>query len=336
MFVNYSIGFCMRLFSKILLLGLSLTLFGGALYAKDISVEDYIIGYEDKFIQHNIGPGAKITSFDERGNLIEESIFENPTVQALSLLYWTVGLYKIEDDRAVDLFVFTNECDIYKRFINDEIEWASVREATREYIEANKSEFPTRFEFVIPLKLKDYDERKRVFTVQDEFKISSIRRFEVLATDFNSDPCDPLQPKGELYPRAIVLEFSRPLSITSIPMDASVAKSYIQSTLQEAIDASYDGSPYQKLVYDKRKAFLFFKVKIFTHGKILGLNTYHLNTVQMLAVLEGYEIYEDMAKERLLYSRDFVSSSGKTSLNVGLKEQIAILKEKSEGKGILH
>jgi len=56
----------------------------------------------------------------------------------------------------------------------------------------------------------------------------------------------------------------------------------------------------------------------------------------MLAVLEGYEIYEDMAKERLLYSRDFVSSSGKTSLNVGLKEQIAILKEKSEGKGILH
>lgn len=326
----------MRLFSKILFLGLSLTLFGGFLHAKEVSVEDYIIGYEDKFIPHNIGPGAKILSFDDEGNVVQENIYEIPTTKALSLLYWAVGLYKLEDDNAVDLFVFTNECEIYKRFNNDEFEWAKVREATRDYLSANKDDFPTRFEFIIPLKFKIYDERKRVFIVQDDFKISSVRRFEVFATDFYEDLCTRAFTKNQAYPQAIVLEFSRPLSVMSVPVSPSAAKDYIQRKLKDAVGSSYSGAPSSSLVADKRTAFLFLKVKVFTHGRFMNTNNYHLRGVQMLAVLEGYDIYEDASKERLLYSRDFVSTSGKLALNVGLKEQIEALKVKSEGKGILH
>ena len=316
------------------LLFLSLVLISTAGYA--ISIRDYIVGYEDKFIDSTEGPGARVLDLDSDGSVVVNTIYEVPTVKSFSLLFWAVDLYKIEDDKAVDLFAFTNECDIYKKYYSDEIEWASIRDATKEYLLANKDDFPTHFEFAIPLKLKDYDERKKIFLLQDDYQISSVRRFEVFARDFSDKPCIPYINVASTYPRSLVLEFSRPLSILGVPMTFDDANAYIKEKRKNAKLSIGGGSPSMESVYFARNALLVLKVKIFTHGRFLGVNNYRVQAVQMLAVLEGYDIYDDVDRGNLLFSEQYVTKTNKKSVSLGLAEQIKILKAKAAGDGILH
>ncbi len=326
----------MRVFSRFLSTFLILCTFFVADVSYGSSISDYIVGYEDKLTPYDVGPGARVIHYDERGGIVKQNIYEDPTNKALSLLYWAVDLYKLEDDKAIDLFVFTNECDIYKKYNNDQIEWEGVRDATRQYLAANKEDFPTSFEFEIPLLMDEYDNRKGTFLIREEFQISSVRRFEVFSSNFTAVPCIDIVSKAKIYPRAVVLEFSRPLTLIGVPMSYDVAKSYIKRKLDIARAKTYAGDPHENTVRKTRTALLVLKVKIFTHGRFLGVNHYDLDSVQMLAVLEGYDVYDDQSRERLLYSQNYVSNSSNKIIFLGLKEQIEILKEKAAGKGMLH
>lgn len=291
-------------------------------------------GYKDKFLNHNEGAGAE-KKFDFVDNSTASYVYEIPTLKALSHLFWAVNLYSLDDDDAVDEFMRHNECDIYKNFSSDEFEWAEVRDATRDFIRENKNQFPTRFEFMIPIKLKDYSKNRKAFSIQDDYQISSIRRFEVYATDFREQPCSRDVNIMDGYPRSLVLEFSRPFTVTHVPMSEEVASEYVKKTAEKL--KRYDPTHrVRNTMYQLRDAYLVFKVKIFTHGKFLGLNNFKVPVVQMLAVLEGYEVYEDRYKQKLFYAESYVANKDKGKLNIKLQDEYDILNERSEGKGIFH
>lgn len=324
----------------VLLLGFLILYPTGAVHAQPshdkINFDSMLKGYTDKLLKHDEGPGAKKKETNPN-KAPSRYIYETPTVKALSHLFWAVNMYKIEDDEAVDEFMRVNECEIYKNFQSDELEWKEIRDATREFLRENKEDFPTRFEFVMPLKLKDYIEKREAFEIQDFYKISSLRRFELIASDYRyALPCqrDHMIVKG--YPRAMVLEFSRPFNLIYVPVPQQKALDYIRRKL-DFMKKSYDPRAHsKKLVYELRTAYLVIKVKIFTYGKMLGVNNYELPTVQMMGVLEGYEIYEDVNKERLFYAQNYVTNRSKGKLNVRLKPQYEFLRKKSIEKGILH
>ena len=92
----------------------------------------------------------------------------------------------------------------------------------------------------------------------------------------------------------------------------------------------------KKFSYKLRNAYLLIKVKIFTYGKMLGVNFQELKTVQMMGVLEGYEIYEDVGKEKLMFTQNYVARRKKGKLNDRLKEQYDIITKRSKDRGILH
>ncbi|MGH1455361.1 MAG: DUF4852 domain-containing protein [Alphaproteobacteria bacterium] len=300
------------------------------------NVEDYIVGYEDKFLSSDDGPGAKVIG--EFGDAVSNvNVYETPTNQALSLLYWAVGLYKFEDDKAVDLFASINECAIYKEYYTDEFEWSKIRVATRKYLENNSADFPTRFEFAIPIKLKEYDLRKEMFSLAEGYEIISVRRFEVYSTDYKDKLCIITQRFSETYPRVVVLEFSRPFTLTGIPMKPDVANDYVKRRYAMALKAyNVSDSPPMSMVYKYRDAILNLKVKIFTNGKLLGTNSRDLQAVQMLGILEGFDVYEDTTKENLMFSQNYITTKDRNKLYMGLQEQYEILKEKSKGAGVLH
>lgn len=299
------------------------------------NIEGLIVGYEDKFLSYDVGSGAKVTG-DSDSKEININVYEIPTNQSLSLLFWAVDLYQLEDDKAVDLFASLNECEIYKQYHTDQFEWASIREATRKYLEKNKSDFPTRYEFAIPLKLHDYDSRRGLFNLAEDYEIISSRRFEVFSTDFLDVPCVITMNKNKSYPRALILEFSRPFTLTGIPMDEDLANDYIKRRHNYVKSWYTDPNIPMSVIYSYRDAVLIMKVKIFTHGKFLGLNDYDVQSVQMLGILEGFDIYEDITKENLLYTQNYTSNRDKTKLYAGLQEQYQLLRDKSAGKGMLH
>ena len=321
----------------VLLVGCLLFPIGGVYGQPSVDAEgyDYMLeNYKEQYHNYNKGPGAKKKS-NNPNKAPSRYIYETPTSAALSHLFWGINMYKTEDDEAVDEFMRINECDIYKSFYGDELEWRSIRDATREFLRENKEDFPTRFEFVLPLKLQDYSEKRKAFEISELFKISSLRRFELFSTDYRRvKKCtrDHMLTRG--YPRGLVLEFSRPFSLTHVPVAQQRAYDYIKRKLQDM--KSYpERHQSKKLMYDLRTAFLVLKVKIFTYGKLLGLNNLDVPMVQMMGVLEGYEIYEDINKEHLFYAQNYVTNQNKGKLDVILKPQYKVLREKSKGEGIL-
>lgn len=305
----------------------------GTAYAQ---IEKLLDGFVDEFLEYDEGAGAELLnrSLIKRGEVLY--LYEQPTVKALSHMYWSLGLYNVSDDDAIDEFMKINECDMFQKFSGDEFEWSGIREAARNFIKNNKSEFPTRFEFMIPLKLYEYNERFGAMDVQDEYKIKSFRRFELFASDAYRTPCLRKEKLVNGYPRGIILELSRPLTIIRVPMSKQVANNYTRK-INKAYKEKYriDDRSKEKR-YAMRGAYIVLKVKIFAHGDLLGRSSNtRLSMVGMMGILEGYEIYADRKKEILFYSQIYVSGKRRGKLDIKLGDQYKILEQKSRDGGLL-
>lgn len=294
---------------------------------------DYLLeNYQDKYLKNYQGKGSVKT-----GNVTRNDyIYEEPTVENLSYLYWAVNLYSVNDDYAIDEYMRLNECSLYKDFHIDETEWVAVRDATRDFLRKNKNDFPTRFEFMLPLKFGDYDKAEGTFEVQKDFKINSMRRFQLIAKDVRRKACSTDHSIPNSYPRGLVLEFSRPFNLTKVHVPADKAQDYIDRRMDHMRYAYRKNELSKALMYRLRDAYLVIKVKIFTHGKFLGHIIGDISAVQMMGVMEGYQVYEDIQKKNLLYSQNYIAVQSRGKLNVKLQTQFDELIAKSKDRGILH
>lgn len=302
--------------------------------AKQADFDAMVEGYVDTYIQSD--ERHRATRSMGQYEAPRRYIYEEPTVKNFSHLFWALGLYKSEDDEAVDEFMRINECEIYKNYNPDEIEWKEIRNATRDFLRENKEDFPSRFEFTMPIKLKDYDEERQAFEVQDAFKIESLRRFEFFASDFMAAPCSADHNIGQGYPRVLVLEFSRPFNLVHVPMQYDVAMGYMKRKMYLLTERFKPQDRTRARMYSYRDAYLFMKVKIFSYGKFLGRNKFSVNLVQMMGVLEGFEIYETPDKERLFFAQNYVTAQSKGKLDKHLKAQYELLLRKHKGEGFFH
>ncbi len=298
-------------------------------------LEFIVDGYEEKYMNHNEGPGAEIEMFDQ-DDIVSQYIYEVPTVKALAHMYWALGLYKISENNNVDEFMRINECEIYKKFSGDELEWNEIRDAAKVFIEENKSEFPTRFSFIMPLQLEDFSIRRQAFALKEDYKIVALRRFELFASDASAKPCVLEHGIAYGYPRVLNMEFSRPFSLTHIPMTEEVANEYIKKTTKQYHDRYDEANRKKEKMYRYRKAYLVMKIKIFAHGEFAGINRNGYPILQVMGILENYSIYEDKELTKLFYKQSYVSKKKKGKLNIRLKEQYEILREKAKDGGILN
>lgn len=289
-------------------------------------------GYKDVFLRNDQGYGAsKKLDFEDR---TERYIYETPTLETISHTYWALDFHSLSDDEAIDSFMWINECDIYRTYYSDQFEWKDIRNATRDFLKKNKKEFPTRFQFIIPIFLKDYDTRLHAFELQDGYVLNSIRRFEVVAKNSNYECAVSNPGSKKLYPASMLLEFSRPLTLTHIPMTKDRADEYIK---EKTSIAQSKGKVNKSASYEFREAFLVIKVNIFAHGETFSkINKDGHNSLQLLSILEGFEVYLDYDRTDLVYSEVFVSKRQSVAkIEEQLNEQYDILREKAAGEGIL-
>ncbi len=319
----------------------SVLLFNNEVMAKQIDFDALLASYTDNYIQsdkeHSV---TKHTMFDKKFSSSRNYIYEEPTIKSFSYMSWAIGFYKIDNDEDVDLFMKVNECPMYKEYFFDKPEWARIRKATREFLLKNLQDFPTRFEFMLPLMLKDYVDEKHSFEIQDSFKINGVKKIEVFANDFREPPCvkNSLIQNGSV--RGLMLDFSRPFTLSYIPMSKEMAQRYIDDRISVVREKYGDrierGSFSYNDVLAEHKAYLVLKVKIFAYGKS-GYSSADKNRVknlQVFSALEGFDIYDSVDKKTLLFSESYVVSQRTGELSEYLKSQYEILKRKHEGKGV--
>jgi hypothetical protein len=234
-------------------------------------------------------------------------IYEYPTISKLSQLYWAIGKFKQPDDKMIDHFMMINECQIYQNFSGNEIEWSKIRKSAREFLDSAKDQFPIRFEFIQSLNLGRYDTEKQEFDVLEKYKLDGVRRFEILADDFYSDLCgyDPSNAGRNIegYPRGLMVEFNRPLTLLSVPVKKEMASKYIEDKMINFNNLE-PSKRTQENLYAYRDAYMFLRVKVFAY-KGERRNSSGQNLAEVMAVLESYDIYADRKKKVLLFKNDF-------------------------------
>lgn len=265
----------------------------------------------------------------------KEYIYEEMTMETLSHLYWAVSLLDIENDEYIDNFMKINECEIYRNYYGSDFEWKEIRNAGRDFLRKNKDQFPLRFRIVQPLKLVDYDMKRRAFYINPEFQIMSVRRFEAYAIDaFEGKICDDNASKElEGYAKGLVLELSRPFSLTYVPAKPKDASEYIEEK-EELLRDLPVVSQNNFNRYRFRTAFLVLKVKIFAHRKSIRNGRYMLT--QMMAALEGFEIYADRDLKKALYIKNYIDNQNEAQTSEELQKEYEILYEKAQGEGVLY
>lgn len=288
---------------------------------------------EGGFINHDEGPGAEI--IDEKTKDNSGFFYDSPTVEAFSHMFWKVGLYDFTNDWAIDEFMRINECGIYQKFFGDEFEWEKVRDATRTFLKKNKHDFPTRFEFEMPILLQDYDEKYETFELQDDYKIRSIRRFMLGASDIGAKDCVVDFQARQGYPRVLRMEFSRPFDLEHVPVSPDLAKAFIREKNKELLELPPSNRT-EEQKYKLREVYAFLRLKVYSAGKIIPSNNpSRPPSVQILGVMEGFSIYADRHKKTLFYEQNFIRDKTAGKLNVRLSDQYEELKEKSLEGGIL-
>ncbi len=242
-------------------------------------------------------PNPPAPDIGESAIIAEEDGYVTTSFPNLSQLYWVLGKTDLSSDEDVDNFVLINECDMYQKYINNDFEWANLREAMRSSIEKKMVSFPRRFEVMHPIYLSNYDVDKEEFSLRPESAMINTRRIEV-AMNNQKKLCGR---QGEInnYPRNILLVLNVPFTFIKVPVSPAIAEMYLSE-----VSAQFENLP-SRLRLDKyqRVAYIRLKVMISQYKETVRMRSRGKVAVVM-GYVEGVEVYADPDKLKLMYKTD--------------------------------
>lgn len=311
----------------------ALLFFPGRVFAQDDGLTNDLV---EKQLKEGVADDLDLlNSFTEGAPKSKRRyIYEEPSMATFSHMYWALGLLDYENKEHIDNFLRINECDIFKNYFSREFEWEEIRKATVKFLKANKDDFPLRFELVLPIRLKDYDLDKKSFAILEEDQIISSRKFETYANDFGRMYCGHSGGELEGYPQGIIAEFSRPITILSVPAPQDVAVAYIREKDAELQKRFANEAASKTQIYNSRKAYIVLQFNIFSHRGIIRLGKNE--TLQVMAVLEGIEVYADKNRSQLFFSQSYLRGSVSQQINEKFLREFDILSKKHEGEGVFY
>jgi len=217
----------------------------------------------------------------------------------ISRMYWAIGKMELDSDDHIDNYLRINECDMVQRYYNNEIQWHQIRDATRASLQKNMKTYPRSFDVVIPITVGKYNEQGQYFDILDPAVTRSIQRLELSSLPFENK-CTKNSKVFRDYPHPIVLSLNRPFLLTKIPVEKEMAAAFIEQTRQgkQDQDISTQTERYRREAYLRVK-FRFMMMK----GTIKLPN--HDQKAEIYTRLDGYEVYADKERLRLLYAQDY-------------------------------
>ena len=243
----------------------------------------------------DFGAGAPIDVVTVKN---EKDEYVDPDMRNISKLMWQLGVLDLSDNIAIDNYLLINECDLFLRFFNNDIEWEKIREATREHLNHNMTTFPTKFEILVPIKLDRYNPDKEYFELEESSKMMNVRRLEVRMNQ-KREVCNEKGREIRGYPRNMILTLNRPFSFTRVPVSKALAELYI-----EEARLVYENMPLKlQPQFYERIAFMRAKVNITSFREAIQGRQGDMQAV-VIGQLEGVEIYADVQKQKLMYRED--------------------------------
>lgn len=224
------------------------------------------------------------------------------TLENFSRAYWRFRKFDIEDRDAIDNYMRINECDLYREYYHNEFEWSGIRNATKEFLIANKKKFPENFQFVQPISLGEYDFEKKGFNVAKEYRLNGVKRFEIASKSVGVDVCGDNMPIHN-YPKVIALELTRPLIFEFFEVDPELAEEVLAEKMDDYENLPAANKTRQSFL-EAREVVMVAKVKMFAYKPSDFQSRHGYYLAKMLGILEEIEVYADKDRKQLLYRKD--------------------------------
>lgn len=233
----------------------------------------------------------------------DESKYVDPTYQNLAKLYWALGILDVNNPRFIDNFVAITECEMYKTYINNDLEWNEIRTATRNHLRSSYKTFPTNFKITIPLFLGSYNFEEEFFDVEQKLSsIDSARKIEtVYYTKLST--CG-LSGEIEGYPRNLILYLNRPFSLPRLPIEKELARLFLDDINSEQtkrvnklLNPNVSGDNINRMAY------LELMFRVHSYKESANTSSGMLKAV-VFAQIDYIKVYADYEKEKLLYKKD--------------------------------
>ena len=234
--------------------------------------------------------------------IIEDKHAENyllPTVENISKLYWLKGKLKFENNKALDNFVFINECELYKKHINDDFMWLKVRKAVESMITEKLPTYSDKFKIIVPIDLGRYDFEKKGFSLVNKTAFQDLRRVEV-GGNYQTICGD--DSEIEAYPRNVVLILNEPFNYDFLPINEHLAQAYIlrnNKSLPELPGVFGMGNK-----TFNRLAFARVRMTFLEYQGSTKKDTY-MSAAMMFGTIDGIDVFEYADETGLLSSVDF-------------------------------
>lgn len=224
--------------------------------------------------------------------------YVNPTIENLSHLYWALGALDYDNAVHIDNFLLINECDMFHTYINNDLEWAEMRNSTKQFLRENGRVFPTYFKISIPLYLTRYDTEKEHFNVNmEKSSVNYARKIETIYY-VGGTVCGKY---GDIegYPKNLILLLNRPFALPFVPVEQELARLFLDEyNTKNKLRAKM---AHREDAYE-RLAVLELYIKVHSYrGVSYGVGSSLRATV--FAQVDYIKVYSDIDKQKILYEK---------------------------------
>ncbi len=232
-----------------------------------------------------------------------ESKYVDPTYQNLAKLYWALGILDVNNAKLIDNFIAITECEMYKTYVNNDLEWNEIRQATRDHLRNNYKTFPTNFKITIPLFLGSYNFEEEYFDVdQKASSIDSARKIETVY--YTKLATCGLSGEIEGYPRNLILYLNRPFSLPRLPIEKELARLFLDDiNSEETQRINKLLNPNTTGDSTNRMGYLELMFRVHSYKESSNTSSGMLKAV-VFAQIDYIKVYADFEKEKLLFKKD--------------------------------
>lgn len=243
--------------------------------------------------------------------------YVDPSYENLAHLYWNLGMLDINNNQHVDNFLLITECEMYQNYITNDLEWAEIRESSRDFLKKNYKYFPTHFKISIPLYLGRYDSDREIFDVNmEKSAIDAARKIETIY--FTKMVVCGKAGEIEGYPKNLILLLNRPFSLPFVPVEKELARLF----LDEANYNNYRRSMAAAVREDahERLAVLELMIRVHSYKEVMPTVGGALKTA-VFAQIDYIRVFADFEKEKLLFEKDMFTEQQRRLRRKGEDEE---------------
>ncbi|MEK7801362.1 MAG: DUF4852 domain-containing protein [Pseudomonadota bacterium] len=174
-------------------------------------------------------------------------------------LAWAMGAYDPKDVTAVNRFLEVTECNLYKKFFQNEFEWAKILKNTQKYLSNYGESVPRSYQFVQPISLKRYDFNLKGFPLEANSVYDPTYIIQISDDKHETNVCGTRFVPEKKFPNSAILSIPSPFALSFLHVPEDIAKEYVSFL-----------SSQKNLRSEERPAFMRFQIEI---SRLLRMDT---------------------------------------------------------------